>query len=66
MYGFCILTVIINLVVCMARKDFKYIALPNELVESVQILVSKRYKGYTSVPEFIKHSIRKELEKVEG
>jgi len=42
----------------MARKGYTTIALPDELVEEIDEIISKKKRGYTSRGELVKEAVR--------
>ena len=48
----------------MARKHYVTVALPEELMDEVDIVVKEKRKGYTSRGEFCKQAVRDLLEKL--
>lgn len=47
----------------MARKGYTTVALPDSLVEEVDLIIKEKKKGYTSRGEFVKTAVRELLEK---
>jgi len=43
------------------RKGYTTIALPNALLEQVELVIKEKTNGYVSKPEFIKEAIRNKL-----
>jgi len=48
----------------MTRKGYGGISLPDDLVEEVDEVIRKGYRGYTSRAEFVKEAVRKLLDEV--
>lgn len=47
--------------VCMVRKGYTNVSIPNSLIKEIDVLVKKQTLGYTSRAELIKEAIRKLL-----
>lgn len=45
----------------MKRKGYTTIALPNTLIEQVELMIKEKSNGYISKPEFIKEAIRDKI-----
>lgn len=48
----------------MARKGYTTIALPNELIAEIDIVIKSKKRGYISRAEIVKESVRITLDKL--